>query len=171
MKKKKKEVIKEVENKEENTNLQEEEVKTSPTTEELLAIEKDKNIRLIAEFENFRKRNAKERSEFFSTANKDIMTSLLPILDNFERSIESNNYTDKDGTMIIYKQLKSELEKKGLNEIENPIGKELDTNFHEAITNIPAPTKKEIGKIIDSVEKGYMLGEKVIRYTKVILGK
>ena len=73
--------------------------------------------------------------------------------------------------MIIYKQLKSELEKKGLNEIENPIGKELDTNFHEAITNIPAPTKKEIGKIIDSVEKGYMLGEKVIRYTKVILGK
>ncbi|MGY8987550.1 MAG: nucleotide exchange factor GrpE, partial [Flavobacteriales bacterium] len=155
----------------ENTNLQEEEVKTSPTTEELLAIEKDKNIRLIAEFENFRKRNTKERIEFFSTANKDIMTSLLPILDNFERSIESNNYTDEDGTMIIYKQLKSELEKKGLNEIENPIGKELDTNFHEAITNIPAPTKKEIGKIIDSVEKGYMLGEKVIRYTKVILGK
>ena len=171
MTKKKKEVIKEVENKEENTNLQEEEVKTSPTTEELLDIEKDKNIRLIAEFENFRKRNAKERIEFFSTANKDIMTSLLPILDNFERSIESNNYTDEDGTMIIYKQLKSELEKKGLNEIENPIGKELDTNFHEAITNIPAPTKKEIGKIIDSVEKGYMLGEKVIRYTKVILGK
>tara|TARA_B110000196_G_scaffold296488_1_gene286868 strand:+ start:787 stop:1302 length:516 start_codon:yes stop_codon:yes gene_type:complete len=171
MTKKKKEVIKEVENTEGNTNLQEEEVKTSPTTEELLAIEKDKNIRLIAEFENFRKRNAKERIEFFSTANKDIMTSLLPILDNFERSIESNNYTDEDGTMIIYKQLKSELEKKGLNEIENPIGKELDTNFHEAITNIPAPTKKEIGKIIDSVEKGYMLGEKVIRYTKVILGK
>ena len=171
MTKKKKEVIKEVENTEGNTNLQEEEVKTSPTTEELLAIEKDKNIRLIAEFENFRKRNTKERIEFFSTANKDIMTSLLPILDNFERSIESNNYTDEDGTMIIYKQLKSELEKKGLNEIENPIGKELDTNFHEAITNIPAPTKKEIGKIIDSVEKGYMLGEKVIRYTKVILGK
>ena len=171
MTKKKKEVIKEVENTEGNTNLQEEEVKTSPTTEELLAIEKDKNIRLIAEFENFRKRNAKERIEFFSTANKDIMTSLLPILDNFERSIKSNNYTDEDGTMIIYKQLKSELEKKGLNEIENPIGKELDTNFHEAITNIPAPTKKEIGKIIDSVEKGYMLGEKVIRYTKVILGK
>ena len=171
MTKKKKEVIKEVENTEENTNLQEDEVKTSPTTEELLAIEKDKNIRLIAEFENFRKRNTKERIEFFSTANKDIMTSLLPILDNFERSIESNNYTDEDGTMIIYKQLKSELEKKGLNEIENPIGKELDTNFHEAITNIPAPTKKEIGKIIDSVEKGYMLGEKVIRYTKVILGK
>ena len=171
MTKKKKEVIEEVENTEENTKSQEEEVKTPPTTEELLAIEKDKNIRLIAEFENFRKRNAKERIEFFITANKDIMTSLLPILDNFERSIESNNYTDEDGTMIIYKQLKSELEKKGLNEIENPIGKELDTNFHEAITNIPAPTKKEIGKIIDSVEKGYMLGEKVIRYTKVILGK
>ena len=109
MTKKKKEVIQETENTEDNTNLQEEQVKTPPTTEELLEIEKEKNIRLIAEFDNFRKRNAKERIEFFSSANKDIMTSLLPVLDNFERAIQANKYTEEDGTMIIYKQLKREV--------------------------------------------------------------
>ena len=171
MTKKKKEVIQETENTEDNTNLQEEKVKTPPTTEEFLEIEKEKNIRLIAEFDNFRKRNAKERIEFFSSANKDIMTSLLPVLDNFERAIQANKYTKEDGTMIIYKQLKSELEKKGLKEIENPIGKELNTNYHEAITNIPSPKKKDIDKILDVVEKGYLIGEKVIRYTKVVIGK
>ena len=81
-----------------------------------LAIEKDKNLRLFAEFENFRRRNAKERIELFGTASKDIMTSLLPILDNFERSIKANNYQEGDGTMLIYTQLKAELEKKGLKE-------------------------------------------------------
>ena len=106
----------------------------------------------------------------FSTANIDIMTALLPILDNFERSIIANNYSDKDGTVLILKQLKSELEKKGLKEIEDPIGKKLDTEFHEAITNIPAPSNKLKGKIIETVEKGYLLGEKVIRYTKVVVG-
>ena len=140
-----------------------------PTTEELLATEKDKNLRLFAEFENFRKRTTKERIELFTTANKDIMSTLLPILDNFERSIKANNYGDEDGTVLIYKQLKSELEKKGLKEIEDPIGIELDTDFHEAITNIPAPTDDMKGKIIDVVEKGYLLGNKVIRYAKVVV--
>ena len=143
----------------------------SPTIEELLAIEKDKNLRLFAEFENFRKRTAREKLDLFSTANKDIMSILLPILDNFERSIKANNYSDEDGPVLIYKQLKSELEKKGLEEIENPIGKTLDTDFHEATANIPAPSKKEKGKIIDVIEKGYKLGEKVIRYPKVVIGK
>ena len=146
------------------------EVETPLTSEELLAIEKDKNMRLFAEFDNFRKRTAKERIELYSTANQDIMTSLLPILDNFERSIKANNYSDEDGPTLIYKQLKSELEKKGLKEIDNPTGKKLDTDFHEAISNIPAPSKKEKGKIIDVVEKGYMLGEKILRYTKVVIG-
>ena len=140
------------------------------STEELLAIEKDKNLRLFAEFDNFRRRTAKERMELFTTANKDMMTALLPILDNFERSIKANNYTDEDGTVLIYKQLKSELEKKGLKEMEDPKGEVLDTEFHEAITNIPAPTEDMKGKIIDIVEKGYMLGEKVIRYAKVVVG-
>ena len=140
-----------------------------PTIEEELSNEKDKNIRLFAEFENFRKRTAKERIDFFNSANKDIMTILLPILDNFERSIKANNYSDEDGPVLIYKQLKSELEKKGLTEMENPKGKELDTDFHEAITNISAPTNKDKGKIIDVIEKGYLLGEKVLRYAKVVV--
>jgi molecular chaperone GrpE len=148
----------------------EDEVKIPPPTEELLALEKDKNLRIFAEFDNFRKRTAKERIELYSTANKDIMTSLLPILDNFERSIKANNYTDEDGPALIYKQLKAELEKKGLNEMEDPIGKKLDTDFHEAITNIPAPTKKEKGKILDVIETGYLLGDKVLRYAKVVVG-
>lgn len=158
-----------VENSEKSEEKEEKEVIPPPTTEELLAMEKDKNLRLFAEFDNFRKRTAKERIELFSTANKDIMTSLLPILDNFERSIKANNYSDEDGPVLIYKQLKAELEKKGLKEMENPIGKELDTDFHEAITNIPAPSKKDIGKIMDVIEKGYLLGGKVLRYAKVVV--
>ena len=156
MAKKKKNLKKEkIEKKQESQNQDSEK---SPTTEELLAQEKDKNLRLFAEFENFRKRTAKERLELFSTANKDILTALLPILDNFERSIKANNYSDEDGPVLIYKQLKSELEKKGLKEMKDPVGKELDTEFHEAITSIPAPSKNKKGKILDTVEKGYMLG-------------
>ena len=167
---KKKERKKEIEETTEKIEIQKEEIKSPPSTEELLAAEKDKNLRLFAEFENFRRRTARERIELFSTANIDIMTALLPILDNFERSIIANNYSDEDGPVLIFKQLKSELEKKGLKEIEDPIGKELDTEFHEAITNIDAPSKKLKGKIVDAVEKGYVLGEKVIRYTKVVVG-
>jgi len=139
------------------------------STEELLAIEKDKNLRLFAEFDNFRKRTAKERIELFSTASQDIMTSLLPILDNFERAFKVNKPKDDDGILLIYNQLKTELDKKGLKEIENPIGKELDTDFHEAITKIPTKNKKEKGKIVDVIEKGYLLSSKVIRYTKVVV--
>ena len=170
MVKNKKSRKKEVEEITEKIQIQKEETKSPPSTEELLNIEKDKNLRLFAEFENFRKRTARERIDLFSTANIDIMTALLPILDNFERSIIANNYSDEDGPVLIFKQLKSELEKKGLKEIEDPIGKKLDTEFHESITNIPAPSKRLKGKIIDTVEKGYLLGEKVIRYSKVVVG-
>jgi molecular chaperone GrpE len=97
------------------------------------------------------------------------MSILLPILDNFERSIKANNYSEEDGPVLIYKQLKTELEKKGLKSMENPIGKELDTDFHEAISNIPAPFKKDEGKIIDVVENGYLLGDKILRYAKVVV--
>ena len=144
-------------------------VKESQTHEELLTIEKDKNLRLFAEFENFRRRTAKEKLELFSTANKDIMTVLLPILDNFERSIKANNYSDEDGPVLIYKQLKSELEKKGLTEMEDPIGEKLNTDLHEAISNIPAQKKADEGKIMDVIEKGYLLGTKVLRYAKVVV--
>ena len=139
------------------------------STEEQLLLEKDKNLRLFAEFDNFRKRTAKERIELFSTASQDIMTSLLPILDNFERSFKINKPKEEDGVLLIYNQLKAELEKKGLKEIENPIGKVLDTDFHEAITNIPTDNKKDKGKIIDVIEKGYLLSSKVLRYVKVVV--
>ena len=160
-KKKKKEVEKKIP-KEESKNI--------PSLKELLAEEKDKNLRLFAEFENFRKRTAREKLELFSTANKDILTALLPVLDNFERSIIANNYTEEDGPVLIYKQLKTELEKKGLKEMEDPTGNVLDTEFHEAITNIPAPSEEQKGKIIDTVEKGYLLADKVLRYAKVVVG-
>ena len=144
--------------KEANTNLQEQ-----------LTLEKDKNLRLFAEFDNFRKRTAKERIELFGTASKDIMTSLLPILDNFERSFKVNIPKEDDGVLLIYNQLKTELEKKGLKEIENPIGKVLDTDYHEAITNIPTEKKEDKGKIVDIIEKGYLLSNKVLRYVKVVV--
>ena len=137
--------------------------------EEQLATEKDKNLRLFAEFDNFRKRTAKERIELFGIASQDIMTSLLPILDNFERAFKANKPEENDGYFLIYNQLKSELEKKGLKEIDDPIGKELDTDFHEAITKIPTQNDKEKGKIVDVIEKGYLLSNKVIRYTKVVV--
>tara|TARA_Y100001954_G_scaffold236402_1_gene296915 strand:+ start:971 stop:1513 length:543 start_codon:yes stop_codon:yes gene_type:complete len=150
--------------------LVEKEAKVELSIEEQLAVEKDKNLRLFAEFENFRKRTAKERIELFSTANKDIMTVLLPILDNFERSIKANNYSDEDGPVLIFKQLKSELEKKGLSEIEDPLGKTLDTDFHEATAQVPAANDDQKGKIIDVIEKGYLLSGKILRYAKVVVG-
>ena len=163
------ETIKTEENTTSTEDLMKEEVKIELTLEEQLAAEKDKNLRLFAEFENFRRRNAKERMELFSTANKGIMPILLPILDNFERSMKANNYSDEDGPVLIYKQLKAELDKKGLEEIEDPNGKVLDTDFHEAITNIPSPSEDMKGKIIDTIEKGYLLGGKVLRYAKVVV--
>ena len=139
------------------------------TTEELLVLVKDQHLRLIAEFDNFRRRTVKERISLFSTAGQDIMTSLLPILDDLERAIEANNYDKAHGVVLIYNKLKSTLETKGLKEMENPIGKVLNTEMHEAISMVPAEKKKQKNKIIDTVEKGYLLGEKVIRHAKVVV--
>ena len=161
----KKKSTKTTKKKSKSTKVKEESV----SLDEQLKHEKDKNLRLFAEFDNFRKRTAKERIELFSTASQDIMTSLLPILDNFERAFKLNEPVENDGMLLIYNQLKAELDKKGLKEIENPIGKELDTDFHEAITNIPAQDKKQKGKIVDVIEKGYLLSTKVLRYAKVVV--
>ena len=149
-----------------NVELQEEK---TLTTNELLVLEKDQHLRLIAEFDNFRKRTAKERISLFATAGQDIMTSLLPILDDLERAIEANNYDKAHGVVLIYNKLKSTLETKGLKEMENPIGKMLNTEMHEAISMVPTEKKKQKNKIIDTVEKGYLLGEKVIRHAKVVV--
>ena len=129
----------------------------------------DKHLRLFAEFENFKKRTAKERMDLYKTAGESVLTALLPVLDDFERSIKANQKQEDEGVVLIYNKLKSILETKGLKAMEDPVGQELNTDYHEAITNIPAPSDDMKGKIIDVVEKGYFLNEKVIRYAKVVV--
>ena len=137
--------------------------------------EKDKFLRLFAEFENYKRRTAKERIELFSTASEEVMVSLLPILDDFDRA-SAEIEKDKDnevfkGVLLIKNKLFDSLKSKGLALIEVNKGDEFSADDHEAVTQIPAPSKKMEGKIIDVIEKGYKLGEKVIRYPKVVIGK
>jgi len=146
-------------------------------TEELekeLQKEKDNFLRLFAEFENYKKRTSRERIELFSTANKELMTALLPVLDDFDRGLkEIEKSSDKallDGMKLIYNKFKNTLVQKGLTEIEVKQGDVFDADIHEAISQIPAPSKKLKGKIIDVVEKGYKLGETIIRFPKVVTG-
>ena len=137
--------------------------------------EKDKFLRLFAEFENYKRRTAKERIELFSTASEEVMVSLLPILDDFDRAsaeIEKDNDNEIfKGVLLIKNKLFDSLKSKGLALIEVNKGDEFNADNHEAVTQIPAPTKDMEGKIIDVIEKGYKLGEKVIRYPKVVIGK
>ena len=137
--------------------------------------EKDKFLRLFAEFENYKRRTAKERIELFSTASEEVMVSLLPILDDFDRA-SAEIEKDKDneifkGVLLIKNKLLDSLKSKGLALIEVNKGDEFNADNHEAVTQIPAPSKDMQGKIIDVIEKGYKLGEKVIRYPKVVIGK
>lgn len=149
--------------------------KEEPTAEELIQIEKDKYLRLFAEFENYKKRTTRERIELFKTASQELMTSLLPIMDDFERGLtEIKKVKDKEvlkGMQLISDKFKSTLTQKGLSEIVVKQGDAFDSEIHEAITQIPAPSKKLKGKIIDAVEKGYKLGDKIIRYPKVVIGQ
>ena len=137
--------------------------------------EKDKFLRLFAEFENYKRRTAKERIELFSTASEEVMISLLPVLDDFDRaSVEIEKDKDNEilkGVLLIKNKLFDSLKSKGLDLIEVKKGDEFNADDHEAVTQIPAPNKKMQGKIIDVIEKGYKLGEKVIRYPKVVIGK
>ena len=142
-----------------------------------LVQEKDKFLRLFAEFENYKKRTSKERIELFKTANEDLMTVLLPILDDFDRALnEIKKAKDEDkelfkGIELINNKLRNSLAQKGLSVIDAKGGDVFDVELHEAITQIPAPTDDLKGKIIDVLEQGYMLGEKVIRYPKVVIGQ
>ena len=142
--------------------------------EDLVKEEKDKFLRLFAEFENYKRRTAKERIELFSTASEEVMVSLLPVLDDFERaSSEIEKSKDNEifnGIILIKNKLFDSLKSKGLSEIEIKKGDDFNADIHEAITQIPAPNKKMKGKIIDIIEKGYKLGEKIIRYPKVVIG-
>ncbi|NOQ92384.1 MAG: nucleotide exchange factor GrpE [Flavobacteriaceae bacterium] len=161
------------ENQEEGT---EEQVVESESDKLKNELDKEKNnfLRLFAEFENYKKRTSKERIELFSTASRELMTALLPISDDFERGLnEIEKSSDKDllqGMQLIYNKFKNTLDQKGLKELEVKQGDVFDAEIHEAISQIPAPSKKLKGKIIDVVEKGYKLGETIIRFPKVVLG-
>jgi molecular chaperone GrpE len=162
--------------KEEQTEVQQIEViSAEEQLQEDLQKEKDKFLRLFAEFENYKKRTTKERIELFTTASQDVMVSLLPILDDFDRAYsEMSKTNDKDllkGVELISNKLKDILKSKGLAEVEVKQGDVFNADNHEAITQIPAPNKKLKGKIIDVIEKGYALGNKVIRFPKVVIGQ
>jgi len=137
--------------------------------------EKDKGLRLFAEFENFRKRTAKERIELFSTASEGVINSLLPVLDDFDRALSEIDKTKDtghtEGIVLISNKLRETLKSKGLKLIETKPGDVFDADIHEAITQIPAPNDKLKGKIVDVVEKGYALGDKIIRFPKVVIGQ
>ena len=137
--------------------------------------EKEKFLRLFAEFENFKKRTAKERLELFKTANQEVVTSLIPVLDDFNRAnqqIEKGAESiDVDGFKLIYNKFFEVLKSSGLSSTTAKIGDVFDAEFHEAITQIPAPSKADKGKIIDIVETGYQLGDRIIRYPKVVVGQ
>ncbi|WP_242203625.1 nucleotide exchange factor GrpE [Aestuariivivens insulae] len=137
--------------------------------------EKEKFLRLFAEFENYKKRTSKERIDLFKTASQDVMVALLPILDDFDRAyLEISKTKEKEllkGVELISNKLKSTLEQKGLTQIKVEQGDEFNADNHEAITQIPAPSEDLKGKIIDVIEKGYALGDKVIRFPKVVIGQ
>ena len=143
--------------------------------EDQLKEEKDKFLRLFAEFENYKRRTAKERIELFSTASEEVMISLLPVLDDFDRaSVEIEKDLENEtlkGVLLIKNKLFDSLKSKGLSLVDVKKGDEFNADDHEAVTQIPAPSKDMVGKIIDIIEKGYKLGEKVIRYPKVVIGK
>jgi len=141
---------------------------------EELATANDRYLRLYAEFDNFRRRTVKEREEARKMEGKDLMVALLPVLDDFDRALRSmEGATDvkpvKEGVELIQNKLKNTLTQKGLKPMDS-IGNPFDPELHEAITNIPAPTEEWKGKVIDEMEKGYMLNDKVVRFAKVIVG-
>jgi molecular chaperone GrpE len=143
--------------------------------QEDLASEKDKHLRLFAEFENYKRRTAKERIELFKTANQDVLQSLLPVLDDFDRALAEIKKSDDDvllkGVELIHEKLKSTLVSKGLEEVAMKAGDIFDADYAEAITQIPAPSPNLKGKVVDVIEKGYKLGDKIIRFPKVVIGQ
>ena len=129
---------------------------------------------MFAEFENYRKRTAKERLELFKTASQELMTALLPIADDMDRALtemkKSEDAENLQGFELIYSKFNDILKAKGLTLIDVKIGDKFDSENHEAITQIKAPSKKMVGKIIDVVENGYLIGDKILRYPKVVVG-
>ena len=157
------------------------EAKTEKTDEELVVLQnklaemQDKYLRLAAEYDNYRKRTLREKAELIQTAGESLLKDILPVIDDFDRGLEAaSNAEDMDavrkGMELIYNKLKDFLTNNGVKEID-AINEPFDTDWHEAITNIPAPSEDMKGLIIDVIQKGYMLHNKVIRYPKVVVGE
>jgi molecular chaperone GrpE len=162
------------ENVSENQEINQPELTVEEKLQEDLANEKDKFLRLFAEFENYKKRTAKERIDLFKTANQEVLQAMLPVLDDFDRAwLQISKSEDEalvKGVELIHEKLKSTLTSKGLEQIEVKAGDAFDADFAEAITQIPAPSDELKGKIVDVIEKGYKLGDKIIRFPKVVIG-
>lgn len=143
--------------------------------QDALTEEKDKFLRLFAEFENYKKRTSKERAELFKTANQEVLQAILPIMDDFDRAWNEISKSEDEnlvrGISLIHEKLKSTLASKGLEVVELRAGDVFNADFAEAITQIPAPSKDLKGKIVDVIEKGYKLGDRIIRFPKVIIGQ
>ena len=152
-----------------------EELSVEEQLTEDLAKEKDKYLRLFAEFENYKRRTVKERIELFKTANQEVVSAMLPVLDDFDRAITEISKTDDGpvlkGIELISEKLKNTLVAKGLEVVDINVGDVFNADFAEAITQIPAPTDNLKGKIVDILEKGYKLGDKIIRFPKVVIGQ
>lgn len=162
-------------NDETSTEIKEEKtVSPEEQLQEELAKEKDKFLRLFAEFENYKKRTSKERMDLFKTAGQEVIVSMLPVLDDFDRALKelakSEDVEMFKGVELIGNKFRETLKNKGLQEIKIKQGDAFDAEVHDAITQIPAPNKKLKGKIIDVVEKGFTLGDKIIRHPKVVVG-
>jgi molecular chaperone GrpE len=158
----------------EDKEVLEEEVKSEPTLEEQLGEAKDKYIRLYSEFENFRRRTSKEKLDLISTANKNLMSDLIPVVDDFERAMTASESNDdmtalREGMTLIQNKLVKALEVKGLKKMDVRKGDSFNGEMHEAITQIPAEKKLE-GKVVDVIEPGYKLGDTVVRFAKVVVG-
>lgn len=139
-----------------------------------LANEQDKFLRLFAEFENYKKRTSKERVDLFKTANQEVIVAMLPVVDDFERALKELSKDESSdlfkGVSLIQNKFWGVLKNKGLEEVAVKAGDVFDSELHDAITQIPAPDKKMKGKIIDVIEKGFQLGDKIIRHPKVVVG-
>jgi len=161
--------------KEEESKAPEVEISVEEQLQSELAQEKDKFLRLFAEFENYKRRTSKERIELFSTASQDVIQALLPVLDDFDRAmVELSKHEQSElskGVELIKNKLNNTLQQKGLSLVEVNKGDDFNADNHEAVTQIPAPTDDLKGKIIDVIEQGYKLGEKVIRFPKVVIGQ
>nr|WP_157499258.1 nucleotide exchange factor GrpE [Flavobacterium beibuense] len=151
-----------------------EELTEEEKLKEELAKEKDKFLRLFAEFENYKKRTSKERIDLFKTANQEVLQAMLPVLDDFDRAMAQISKTEDEvmlkGVELIHNKLKDTLVSKGLELVDIKIGDDFNADYAEAITQIPAPSEELKGKVVDVVEKGYKLGEKIIRFPKVVIG-